>query len=125
MSVAVTLLNKQFVFKSLAVVALQFGSMEGQSDLLRGRHLPFGPQTRNNIDALLGVVIFVAWMVCSVWLFRSWSWFGWLGTSLAMMLLARRLVTQRTLGSWLSLRPHIAVATAAAAGILWVFASWP
>ena len=124
MSVAVTLLSKQFAFNGLAVVALQLGSMEGQSDILRGRHLPFGPETRNNTDALLGVVIFIAWMVCSVWLLRAWPWYGWLVATLTMMLLARQLVTQRTLESWLSWRPHIALATAVSAGILWLFASW-
>lgn len=125
MSIAVTLLNKQLTFTSLAVVALQLGSMEGQSDILRGRHLPFGPQTKSNLDALLGVTIFVAWMVSSVWLFRTWPWYAWLGTTVAMMLLARHLVTQRTLDSWLSLRPHIALATAGSAGILWIYATWP
>src|SRR5579862_4433265 len=99
MSLAVTLLNKQLAFTGLAVVALQLGSMEGQSDILRGRHLPFGPHTKNNIDALLGVTIFIAWMVSSVWLFRTWPWYGWLGTTAAMMLLARQLVTRRTLSS--------------------------
>ena len=125
MSLAVTLLNKQLAFTGLAVVALQLGSMEGQSDILRGRHLPFGPQTKNNLDALLGATIFIAWMVSSVWLFRTWSWYGWLAITVAMMLLARFLVTRRTLDSWLSLRPHIALATAGSAGVLWVFASWP
>jgi hypothetical protein len=125
MSIEVTLLNKQFAFRALAVVALQLGSMEGQSDILRGRHLPFGPNTKSNIDALIGVIIFIAWMVCSIWLFRTWPWYVWLGATIAMMLLARRLVTDRTLESWLSLRPSIALATAASAGILWLFASWP
>ena len=125
MSLAVTLLNKQLAFTGLAVVALQLGSMEGQSDILRGRHLPFGPQTKNNLDALLGATIFIAWMVSSVWLFRTWSWYGWLAITVAMMLLARFLVTRRTLDSWLSLRPQIALATAGSAGVLWVFASWP
>lgn len=124
MSVAVTLLTKQFAFNGLAVVALQLGSMEGQSDILRGRHLPFGPETKNNVDALLGVIIFIAWMVCSMWLLRAWPWYGWLVTTLAMMLLARRLVTQRTLESWLRLRPTIALATAVSAAIVWLFAAW-
>lgn len=115
---------KQFAFNGLAVVALQLGSMEGQSDILRGRHLPFGPETKNNADALLGVVIFIAWMVCSLWLLRAWPWYGWLVATLTMMLLARQLITQRTLEAWLSLRPHIALATAVSAGILWLFASW-
>ena|SRR5690242_1636354 len=125
MSIAVTLLNKQLAFTGLAVVALQLGSMEGQSDILRGRHLPFGPHTKNNLDALLGVTIFIAWMVCSVWLFRIWPWYGWLAITVVMMVLARRLVTQRTLNSWLSLRPHIALATAGSASVLWLFAAWP
>ncbi len=125
MSIEVMLLDKQLAFTGLAVVALQLGSMEGQSDMLRGRHLPFGPQTRNNIDALVGAIIFVAWMVCSVWLFRTWPWYAWLGTTFAMMLLARHLVTHRTLDSWLGLRPQIALATAGAAAVLWLFAVWP
>lgn len=125
MSIAIMLLNKQLAFTGLAVVALQLGSMEGQSDILRGRHLPFGPQTKNNLDALVGATIFIAWMVCSVWLFRIWPWYAWLGTTVAMMLLARHLVTHRTLDSWLHLRPQIACATAGAAGVLWVFANWP
>jgi hypothetical protein len=125
MSDALELLNKQQAFTSLAVVALQLGSMEGQADILRGRHLPFGPQTKNNLDALLGATIFIAWLVSSVWLFRTWPWYAWLGATVAMMLLARRLITRRTLGSWLTLRPQIAVATAGSAGILWLFAVWP
>ena len=90
MSIAAMLLNKQLAFTGLAVVALQLGSMEGQSDILRGRHLPFGPQTKGNLDALLGATIFIAWMVCSVWLFRTWPWYAWLATTVAMMLLARQ-----------------------------------
>ena len=125
MSIAVTLLNKQLAFTGLAVVALQLGSMEGQSDILRGRHLPFGPQTKGNLDALIGATIFIAWMVCSVWLFRTWPWYAWLGTTVAMMLLARHLVTHRTLESWLDLRPRIALTTAGAAGVLWMYATWP
>jgi hypothetical protein len=125
MSIAVMLLHKQLAFTGLAVVALQLGSMEGRSDLLRGRHLPFGPQTKNNLDAVVGATIFIAWMVCGVWLFRTWPWPAWLGTTLAMMLLARHLITRNTLDSWLHLRPHIAFATAGAASVLWVFAAWP
>ena len=125
MSIEVMLLDKQLAFTGLAVVAVQLGSMEGQSDILRGRHLPFGPQTRNNLDALVGATIFIAWMVCSVWLFRTWPWYAWLGITFAMMLLARHLVTHRTLASWLGLRPQIACATAGAAAVLWLFAVWP
>ena len=125
MSVTVELLNKQLAFTSLAVVALQLGSMEGQADILRGRHLPFGPQTKNNVDAIVGAMIFIAWLVSSVWLFRTWPWYAWLGATLAMMVLARHLITRRTLESWLTLRPSIALATAGSAGILWLFAVWP
>ena len=125
MSVALELLDKQQTFTSLAVVALQLGSMESQADILRGRHLPFGPQTKSNVDALLGATIFIAWLVSSVWLFRTWPWYAWLGATVAMMLLARHLITRRTLDSWLTLRPHIALATAGSAGILWLFAVWP
>lgn len=116
---------KQLVFSIIAVIALQLGTMEGRADILRGRSLPFGPQTKNNADALLGVIILIAWMVSSFWLFRTWPWYGWVAIMVAMMLTSRLLVTRRTLESWLSLRPHVAVATAGSAGILWLFAAWP
>jgi len=115
----------KLVFTAFALVVVQLGSMEGRSDVLRGRYWPFGPQTQGNADALLGAAIMVASFVSLFWLYRTWSFFWTAGAAVATILTSRLIITPRSVVLWLSLRPLAAIATLGSVGILWFFAAWP
>jgi hypothetical protein len=116
---------EKLVFTAFALIVILLGSMEARSDVLRGRYWSFGPETKGNLDAVLGAAIMIASFVSLFWLYRTWL-FLWTAVAVAVTVLSSRwIITPQSLDLWLSLRPLAAIATVASVGILWFFAAWP
>lgn len=115
----------RLIFTGFAMVVILIGSMEGCSNLLRGRRWPFGPHATGVADVLLGVAITLSSLVSLVWLFRTWSLLWTVALSAPMLATARLLITRQSLTLWRELRPLAAIATLGSTALLCLFAAWP
>jgi hypothetical protein len=110
-------LKEESIPTCIVLVALSLGGMEGRAALLL-RRIAFARPARGAGDVSPWLVL-GAWLANVSWAFRSWPWYWVTSIVLAIALATGALVTHRSVGLWLTLRPLVAVATAASAGLLW------
>jgi hypothetical protein len=99
------------------VIALLLAGIQARASLSVGS----GPaKSRSGPNTLAAWMIFAAGLSNVIWAFRAWPWYWALGCLIGLALVAALLVTRRSSAFWLAMRPLVAVATSASAGLLWV-----
>jgi hypothetical protein len=101
----------------IALIALFLVGMQGRAALV-ARSIAASKDSATS--ALAGWMIFAAGLANMAWALLSWPWYWVVVVVVAMALISGAVVTIRTVERWLFLRPFVAVATAASAGLLWV-----
>jgi hypothetical protein len=106
------------VSAGVLVIALLLASIQARAGVLQAR-LKLVPAASHS-GTLAGWMILAAWLSNVIWASRTWVWYWALACALACAPLSGLLVTRRSLGFWRSMRPLVAVATAASTALLWV-----
>jgi hypothetical protein len=102
---------------SVLVIALLLAGIQARASSLIGSGLA---KYRSAAGTLAAWMILAASLSNLIWAFRAWPWYWALGCLIGLALVAALLVTRRSSAFWLAMRPLVAAATSASAGLLWV-----
>ena len=99
-------------------IALFLAGMEGRAAVIRARSRIVA--AHYSFDTLSFCITGCALLSNVIWALRAWKWYWVICIVIGVTVASGVIVTSRSLAFWLAVRPLVAMATAASAGLLWV-----
>jgi fatty acid desaturase len=113
-------MSQLLILSAVALLATFSGVLEGRADTIRGQTLPFGPRRKDLFDGVLNLFFLIAVLLNFFWIWQSIPWYASIVALVAMMLTSRFVITHRTIGRWIGVRPILAAAAGSSGAFLWL-----